>query len=132
MNRRFSGEPSKVRKRGRPPGSRSKKSRYESKRDSLRQDVNIEREIFMYQQTTDLLVKKIPFYRVVRQVMMETYGENFDFNWESTALLALQEASEWYICGLFEHANLCCLHAKRVTIMPSDMHLALQIRGREF
>lgn len=95
-------------------------------------DVNVQREIEMYQQSTELLVKKIPFYRLVRDIMVETYGERVPFHWESAALLALQEVAEWYICGLFEHANLCCLHAKRVTIMPADMHLALQVRGREF
>ena len=48
---------------------------------------------------------------------------------QSTALLALQEASEAYLVGLFEDVNLCAIHAKRVTIMPRDMTLALRIRG---
>ena len=45
------------------------------------------------------------------------------------AVLALQEASEAYLVGLFEDTNLCAIHAKRVTIMPKDIQLARRIRG---
>ena len=56
-------------------------------------------------------------------------GDNKDFRLQSTAVLALQEASEAYLVGLFEDANLCAIHAKRVTLMPKDIHLARRIRG---
>lgn len=48
---------------------------------------------------------------------------------QESALLALQEAAEAYLVGLFEDANLCAIHAKRVTIMPKDMQLAKRIGG---
>jgi histone H3 len=48
---------------------------------------------------------------------------------QSVALLALQEATEAYLVGLFEDTNLCAIHAKRVTIMPKDIQLARRIRG---
>ena len=52
-----------------------------------------------------------------------------DLRWQSTAILALQEATEAFLVHLFEDANLCAVHAKRVTIMPKDIHLARRIRG---
>lgn len=52
-----------------------------------------------------------------------------ELRWQSVALSALQEATESYLTGLFEDTNMCCLHAKRVTIMPRDMKLASRIRG---
>ena len=52
-----------------------------------------------------------------------------DLRFQSTAVLALQEASEAYLVGLFEDTNLCAIHAKRVTIMPKDIQLARRIRG---
>jgi len=52
-----------------------------------------------------------------------------DLRFQSTAILALQEATEAYLVGLFEDTNLCAIHAKRVTIMPKDIQLARRIRG---
>ena len=52
-----------------------------------------------------------------------------DLRFQSHAVLALQEAAEAYLVGLFEDTNLCAIHAKRVTIMPKDVHLATRIRG---
>jgi histone H3 len=68
--------------------------------------------------------------RLVRKVAQD-YGQqmNKDFRFQSTAVLALQEASEAYLIGLFEDTNLCAIHAKRVTIMPKDIQLARRIRG---
>ena len=83
-----------------------------------------------YQKTTELLIKKRPFQRLVREVASQfkaSDGDNFRF--QSTALLALQEAAEAYLVGLFEDTNLCAIHAKRVTIMVKDMRLARRIRG---
>ena len=83
------------------------------------------REIRRYQKSTDLLIRKAPFQRLVREILQD-YG---DLRAQSTAILALQEASEAYLVGLFEDSNLCAIHAKRVTLMPKDIKLARRIRG---
>lgn len=84
------------------------------------------REIRKYQKTTDLLIRKLPFQRLVREIAQSFKN---DLRFQSTAILALQEAAEAYLVSLFEDTNLCAIHAKRVTIMPKDMHLARRIRG---
>ena len=86
------------------------------------------REIRRYQKTTDLLLKKAPFQRLVREISQDYKA---DLRFQSSAVLALQEASEAYLVGLFEDTNLCAIHAKRVTIMPKDMQLARRIRGEK-
>ena len=84
------------------------------------------REIRQYQKSTDLLIRKAPFARLVREV-----AESLEIKcrFQSTAILALQEASEAYLIGLFKDTNMCTIHARRVTIMPRDMQLARRIRG---
>ena len=72
------------------------------------------------------MIRKLPFQRLVREIT-EDYRSSLRF--QSTALLALQEAAEAYLVGIMEDTNLCALHAKRVTIMPKDMQLARRIRG---
>ena len=84
------------------------------------------REIRKFQKSTDLLIRKLPFQRVVREIAGEYKS---DLRFQSQAVLALQEAAEAYLVGLFEDTNLCAIHAKRVTIMPKDMQLARRIRG---
>jgi histone H3 len=84
------------------------------------------REIRKYQRSTDLLLRKLPFQRVVREIAQSIKP---DLRFQSTAILALQEAAEAYLTGLFEDTNLCAIHAKRITIMPKDIHLARRIRG---
>lgn len=84
------------------------------------------REIRKYQKSTDLLIRKLPFQRLIREIAMPIKP---DVRFQSTALLALQEAAEAYIVGLFEDTNLCAIHARRVTIMPRDLQLARRIRG---
>ena len=84
------------------------------------------REIRKYQKSTKLLLRKLPFQRLVREVADEFMS---DLRMNSHALAAIQEASEAYLTNLFEDANLCAIHAKRVTIMPKDMQLARRIRG---
>lgn len=90
------------------------------------------REIMKYQSTTDLLVAKIPFAKIVKQIT-DRYtladGSDEPYKWQSMALLALQEASEAYIVGLLEHTNLLAIHAKRSTVMKKDLQLARRIRG---
>ena len=85
------------------------------------------REIRKYQKSTDLLIRKAPFQRLVREIASDFKPD--DKRFQSTAILALQEASEAYLVGLFEDTNLCAIHAKRVTIMPKDIQLARRIRG---
>ena len=84
------------------------------------------REIRRYQKSTDLLLKKAPFQRLVREVAQDF---KTDLRFQSSAVMALQEASEAFLIGLFEDTNLCAIHARRVTIMPKDMQLARRIRG---
>ena len=73
-----------------------------------------------------LLIKKLPFQRLVREIAQDFKS---DLRFKATAMLALQEATEAYLIGLFEDSNLCVIHAKRVTIMPKDIQLARRIRG---
>jgi histone H3 len=84
------------------------------------------REIRKFQKSTELLLRKLPFQRLVREIAQDFKS---DLRFQSSAILALQEAAESYIIGLFEDTNLCAIHAKRVTIMPRDIHLARRIRG---
>ncbi|XP_024985322.1 histone H3-like centromeric protein CSE4 [Cynara cardunculus var. scolymus] len=84
------------------------------------------REIRKYQKSTELLIRKLPFQRLVREIAQDF---KTDLRFQSSAVAALQEASEAYLVGLFEDTNLCAIHAKRVTIMPKDMQLARRIRG---
>ena len=84
------------------------------------------REIRRFQKSTELLIRKLPFQRLVREIASEFKN---DLRFQSSAVLALQEAAEAYMVGLFEDTNLCAIHAKRVTIMPKDMQLARRIRG---
>jgi len=86
------------------------------------------RQIRKYQGSTNLLIRKAPFQRLVREIAVNV-TDRTDIRFQSTAIYALQEASEAYIVGLFEDTNLCALHANRVTIMPKDMKLARRIRG---
>eukprot|EP00915_Cephaloidophora_sp_WS-2016_P004896 GHVH01006539.1.p1 GENE.GHVH01006539.1~~GHVH01006539.1.p1 ORF type:complete len:137 (-),score=11.01 GHVH01006539.1:910-1320(-) len=87
------------------------------------------REIRKYQKSTDLLIRKLPFQRLVREIATDFKGE---LRFQSSAVMALQEASEAYLVGLFEDTNLCAIHAKRVTIMARDIQLARRIRGERF
>eukprot|EP00442_Polarella_glacialis_P057134 CAMPEP_0115081000 /NCGR_PEP_ID=MMETSP0227-20121206/19006_1 /TAXON_ID=89957 /ORGANISM="Polarella glacialis, Strain CCMP 1383" /LENGTH=131 /DNA_ID=CAMNT_0002468737 /DNA_START=92 /DNA_END=487 /DNA_ORIENTATION=+ len=84
------------------------------------------REIRKYQKSTELLIRKLPFQRLVREIAQDV---KTDLKFQSQAVLALQEAAEAYLVGLFEDTNLCAIHAKRVTIMPKDIQLARRLRG---
>ena len=84
------------------------------------------REIRRYQKSYDLLVRRLPFQRLVREIAMDF---KTDLRFQGSALLSLQEASESYLVGLFEDSNLMCIHAKRVTVMPKDIQLCRRIRG---
>ena len=86
------------------------------------------REIRKFQKSTDLLIRKAPFQRLVCEITRDIKG---DLRFQSTAVLALQEVAEAYLVGIFEDTNLCAIHAKRVTIMPKDIQLARRIRGEQ-
>ena len=84
------------------------------------------RRIKKYQKSTKTLMQRLPFQRLVRELASDL---NPELRFQASSLQALQEATESYVVGLFEDVNLCALHAKRVTIMSRDMHLARRIRG---
>jgi histone H3 len=84
------------------------------------------KEIRRYQKSTDFLIRRVPFQRLVREITNDTRD---GIRFQSAALEALQCAAEAFLVGLFEDTNLCALHSKRVTIMPKDMQLARRLRG---
>lgn len=84
------------------------------------------KQIKQLQNSTDLQIPRIRFHRLVREIT-QTYFED-SFKYQPAALNALQEAAEAYLIYLFEDTNLCCIHARRVTIMPRDIQLARRIR----
>ena len=86
------------------------------------------REIRRYQKSTELLIRKAPFRRLIREIVQDFKS---DARITAQAFAALQEAAEAYLVGLFEDTNLCAIHAKRVTIMPKDIQLARRIRGEK-
>ena len=91
------------------------------------------REIRRYQKSTDLLIRKLPFQRFVREVDQDLEGTTHPIHrWQSTAVLALHEASEHFLIRKFEDTNLCAIHAKRVTIMPKDIWLANKITNFDY
>ena len=94
------------------------------------------REIRRYQSSTENLIKHTPFQRLIREISQDyricpdgTGTPSVQVRFQSTAIAALQEAAENYIVGLFEDVNLLAVHAKRVTILPRDIHLASRIQG---
>ena len=84
------------------------------------------KDIHHFQGSTALLIRKLPFQRVVREIAQDY---KTDLRFQSVAVLCLQEAMEAYLVRLFDDANLCAIHARQVTIMPRDIQLARQIRG---
>lgn len=84
------------------------------------------REIRKYQKSVELLIRKAPFQRLVREIAQEF---NTNLRFQESSVKALQEAAEAWLVGLFEDTNLLAIHSKRVTIMPRDLQLALRIRG---
>lgn len=98
----------------------------QSKSFRPKKNANVLREIRQLQRNTDLLLRKAPFQRMVREIATRIHK---GLRWQTQAVAALQEAAEAYLVALFEDTNLCAIHAKRVTIMPKDMHLARRIRG---
>lgn len=87
------------------------------------------REIRKYQKSSELLIRKLPFQRLVREISQDF---RFDLRFQGSAVLALQEAAENYLVQIFEDTNLMALHSKRVTIMSKDIELARRIRGYSY
>ncbi|KAL3271083.1 hypothetical protein HHI36_021582 [Cryptolaemus montrouzieri] len=103
----------------------SKKHRYRPKSHVLQ-------EIRYYQKITDLLIPRLPFQRVVREIIEDVQSRREDmivFRISYGAIITLQETMENYITELFHDGNLCALHAKRVTVGPKDIQLAMRLRG---
>ena len=109
-----------------PKGGVKKRYRYRPGTVALKQ-------IRQYQKSTELLIRKLPFQRLVHEIASDSEVINSPLcskvRFQSAAIMALQEAAEAYLVGLFEDTNLCAIHAKRVTIMPKDIQLARRIRG---
>ena len=97
------------------------------------------REIRRYQKSTEFLLERTPFQKLIGEISQEYRvcpdspgTPSILVRFQSTAIAALQEAAENFIVGLFEDVNLLAVHAKRVTIMPRDIRLALRIRGDHY
>ena len=91
------------------------------------------REIRRYQKSTECLIKKSPFQKLIREILQEYRiclqgpgTPSIQVRFQSTAIAALQEAAENFIVGLFEDVNLLAVHATRVTVMPREVKLALR------
>ena len=108
-----------------PKGGVKKRYRYRPGTVALKQ-------IRQYRKSTDLLIRKLPFQRLVREIACDSEVIKSPLcgkvRFQSAAIMALQEAAEAYLVGLFEDTNLCAIHTKRVTIMPKDIQLARRIR----
>ena len=96
-------------------------------------------EICRYQQSTESLFRKTPFNKLIKEISQEyricpegSGSPSVQIRFQSTALAALQEAADNFLVGLFEDVNLLAVHAKRVTVMPCNIGLALRIRGDHF
>ncbi|KAH9516662.1 uncharacterized protein LOC124498411 [Dermatophagoides farinae] len=99
--------------------------------DSLRKRRDKNRalkEIKFYQKTTCLLIQKLPFMRLVKDIL-EDLRPQIGYRWKETALLALQEMAENYLISLFEDSNIVASNSKRITIKVEDMQLVRRIRG---
>ena len=97
------------------------------------------REISRYQKSMECLIKRSQFQKLIREISQEYRvcpdgpgTPSIQVRYQSTAIAALQEAAENFIVGLFEDVNLLAVLAKRVTVMPRDIRLALRIRGDHY
>ena len=61
------------------------------------------REIRKFQKSTELLIRKLPFQRLVREIATEYKS---DLRFQSQAVFAIQEACEAYMVGLFEVSSI--------------------------
>jgi len=112
----------KAARKKKAPGGVKKPHRYRPGTVALR-------EIRRYQKSTELLMKKAPFQRLAREILQDDHKGSEVERYQSMAVLAMQEAAEAYLVGLFEDTNIAAIHANRVTIRPKDVWLARRIRG---
>ena len=89
------------------------------------------RQIRKYQKSTDLLIRKLPFQRLVKEIVHKAFP-NLDLRFQSTALLTLQEAAESFLVNMFNDVNLIAIHGNRVTIYPKDIKLWKRLMGGTF
>ncbi|CAF2052422.1 unnamed protein product [Brassica oleracea var. botrytis] len=87
------------------------------------------REIRHFQKTTKLLIPAASFIREVRSVT-QIFAPPDVTRWTAEALMAIQEAAEDFLIGLFSDAMLCAIHARRVTLMRKDFELARRLGGK--
>lgn len=87
------------------------------------------REIKYYQKTTDLLLRSLPFERLVRELGEGLNIRAESYRWNLAAIKVLQFATEAFLVALLEDTNKAAIHAKRITIRPEDMRLVRSIRG---
>ena len=113
----------KERKRKQLKAIRDKKL---EKQRKTQREMQALKEIQKYQKGSGILIQRAPFQRLVKEIVQKQWES---LKLQSSTVLALQEASEAFPVGLMEQANLCSIHAKRVTIMPQDIQLARRIRG---
>lgn len=114
------GSGSKGRSASPADGTKRKKHRY-------RPGTRAIMEIRQFQRSTNFLIRRLPFARLVKEITRNEFHP--DLRWRVDAIEALQHAAEDYVVNLLMDANLCAIHAKRVTIQPRDMYLARRIRG---
>ena len=85
-------------------------------------------DIRHFQKTSALFIRKLPFQRLVREIAQDF---KTDLRFQSAAILCLQEVAEAYLVRLFDDANRCAIHARRVTILSKYIQLARRIRGEQ-
>ena len=108
------------------PRSQSDKASAQHQQHRYRPGMVALREIRRYQKSTELLIRKLPFQRLVCEILQ---GFGVWFRVTPAMMMALQEVAEVYLVQLLEDSNLCAIHAKRITIQPKDIQLARRIHG---
>jgi histone H3 len=78
------------------------------------------------QQIPDLLINKLAFQRLLREIFQEIDPE---MRIQSSAVQALQEATEAFMISFMEDANLVAIQDKMVTVLPEHMRRAMKIRA---
>lgn len=120
-----SSGPKRPRRPGQTHGSPAQRKR------RFRPGTRALQEIRKYQATTNLLIRKLPFSRLVREIAISLFPRG-NLKWQAQGIMALQEAAEAFLIRMFEDAYLCAIHCKRVTLMPKDLWLARRIGGYDF
>ena len=121
--------PKAVAKKKRQSGTKVLVTSPSKSKRKVRPGVKALQEIRKLQKSTDLLIRKLPFSRLVKEIAGDCYTSH-PLLWQSMAILALQEAAEAYLVHLFEDSLLCTVHAKRVTLFTTDLQLARRLRGQ--